>query len=313
MLQAGARIASGQWPYRDFWINYPPGQPLVLAVLQEIFGASLLAWRVVAVAVDAGVALLAYRLARRRAPESYALGAWLAVASVMAFPMPARAQPARAAAGLRRAAGGAPAPRSGRRPRRPGVPVPLRDRASPRSPACSSRRPAGDAPARSVRRWRVRGGLAGAVLRRRARTRCGTTRSASTRSRTCSGSRSRSAFHGPLRPSKLIEFYIPLILVAGLALWALAMAVAIASRRPSAHASASMHGGIAARAAGAGSRPRGVVAGPAGAGRPRLPARAHRRVPPRPAGGGAAGDAGVGGGGGARPVAADRAARRRWR
>ena len=87
MLQAGARIASGEWPYRDFWTNYPPGQPLVLAVLQEIFGASLLAWRVVAVAVDAGVALLAYRLAQRRTPEIYALGAWLAVASVMAFPM----------------------------------------------------------------------------------------------------------------------------------------------------------------------------------------------------------------------------------
>jgi len=67
MLQAGARIAAGEWPYRDFWTNYPPGQPLVLAVLQEIFGASLLAWRVVAVAVDAGGALLAYRLAQRRA------------------------------------------------------------------------------------------------------------------------------------------------------------------------------------------------------------------------------------------------------
>src|ERR1700757_2374580 len=33
MLQAGARIAAGEWPYRDFWTNYPPGQPLVLAAL----------------------------------------------------------------------------------------------------------------------------------------------------------------------------------------------------------------------------------------------------------------------------------------
>src|SRR6478672_87191 len=86
MLQAGARIAAGQWPYRDFWTNYMPGQPLVLALLQQIFGPSLLAWRVVRTLTDATVALLAYRLARRRAPESYALAAWLAVAGAMAFP-----------------------------------------------------------------------------------------------------------------------------------------------------------------------------------------------------------------------------------
>jgi hypothetical protein len=54
-------------------------------------------------------------------------------------------------------------------------------------------------------------------------------------------------FKGPLRPSKLIEFYIPLILVLGLALWALAMGVAISTRRP-AHATAALWGGIMARA-----------------------------------------------------------------
>ena len=27
MLQAAARIADGQVPYRDFWWFYPPGQP----------------------------------------------------------------------------------------------------------------------------------------------------------------------------------------------------------------------------------------------------------------------------------------------
>src|SRR3954452_16532944 len=29
MLQAAARLAHGQLPYRDFWWNYGPGQPLL--------------------------------------------------------------------------------------------------------------------------------------------------------------------------------------------------------------------------------------------------------------------------------------------
>ena len=86
MLAAGSRIASGQWPYRDFWTNYPPGQALVLAGLDKLFGVSLLSWRVLGLAVDAGVSLLAYRLARRVAPERYALLAWVAAAGAMAFP-----------------------------------------------------------------------------------------------------------------------------------------------------------------------------------------------------------------------------------
>ena len=38
MLQAAARMAGGQWPYRDFWWNYGPGQPLVLGALWKALG-----------------------------------------------------------------------------------------------------------------------------------------------------------------------------------------------------------------------------------------------------------------------------------
>lgn len=86
MLQAAARIADGQVPYRDFWWYYPPGQPYLLAGLWEAFGPSLVAWRIVRVATDAAVAVLAYLLARRRAPVTVSLGAWLVAACAMAFP-----------------------------------------------------------------------------------------------------------------------------------------------------------------------------------------------------------------------------------
>jgi hypothetical protein len=86
VLQAGARVADGQLPYRDFYANYGPGQYELAGLLHLIFGPSLLVWRVVHVALDATVALLAYVIARRDAPEPLALGAWLAVAAVMAFP-----------------------------------------------------------------------------------------------------------------------------------------------------------------------------------------------------------------------------------
>jgi hypothetical protein len=87
MLQAGSRIASGQWIYRDFWLNYPPGQPLVLAGLHGLFGASLLTWRIVRSLTDGGVALLAYLIVRRRGIDGWpALLVWLAVAGAMAWP-----------------------------------------------------------------------------------------------------------------------------------------------------------------------------------------------------------------------------------
>src|SRR6202008_3588841 len=58
MLQAAARIADGQVPYSDFWWFYPPGQPLLLAGLWELFGPSLVPWRVLRVLCDATVAVL---------------------------------------------------------------------------------------------------------------------------------------------------------------------------------------------------------------------------------------------------------------
>jgi hypothetical protein len=86
MLAWARRIADGQWPYRDFWANYAPGQPVLLALLVKLFGPSLLWWRIVRVAVDATVALLAFAYVRRRAGTGWALGAWVAVAGAMAWP-----------------------------------------------------------------------------------------------------------------------------------------------------------------------------------------------------------------------------------
>ena len=86
VLQAAARVADGELPYRDFYANYGPGQYYLVGALNELLGPSLLAWRVVRVALDALVGVLAYALARRDTPEPFALGAWVAVVAVMAHP-----------------------------------------------------------------------------------------------------------------------------------------------------------------------------------------------------------------------------------
>jgi hypothetical protein len=86
VLQAAARVTDGQLPYRDFYANYGPGQYYLAGALDAVFGPSLLAWRVVRVALDALVGVLAYALVRRDAPEPFALAAWVAVVAVMAHP-----------------------------------------------------------------------------------------------------------------------------------------------------------------------------------------------------------------------------------
>jgi hypothetical protein len=84
MLQWGHRIAGGEWPYRDFWVNYLPGAPL----LQAVLGDSLVVWRIVRVAIAGVAALLAYLLVRRETTnDRWALGAWAGVAAAMAWPL----------------------------------------------------------------------------------------------------------------------------------------------------------------------------------------------------------------------------------
>jgi hypothetical protein len=100
MLQAGERIADGQLPYRDFYANYGPGQYFLIGGLDWLFGPSLLTWRIVRVLLDAGVAVLAYALVRRDAPEPLALGAWVAVAAAMAYPSIPHPNPTALALGL---------------------------------------------------------------------------------------------------------------------------------------------------------------------------------------------------------------------
>ncbi len=87
MLNSGARVASGEVPYRDFYLNYGPAQPVVLGGLDLLFGPSLLPWRVLRVLLDATVALLVFVVVRRQgAGRPISLIAWLAAAASMAFP-----------------------------------------------------------------------------------------------------------------------------------------------------------------------------------------------------------------------------------
>jgi hypothetical protein len=82
-LQVAERMLDGDWPYRDFWWNYGPGQPLLLAGLSKLFGPSLLAWRLLRLVTDALAAVLAFRLARRHVPLWLSLAVWAATLLAM--------------------------------------------------------------------------------------------------------------------------------------------------------------------------------------------------------------------------------------
>ena len=127
MLAAGSRIASGQWPYGDFWMNYPPGSR---SCSRGCRGCS---------APPAGLAravhrhrcgrrVLAYALARRCAPERYALARVAGGRRRDGVPGPPGPEPDRARARVRRAAGSAGNGRRGRRAGGTRRRVPARDR-----------------------------------------------------------------------------------------------------------------------------------------------------------------------------------------
>lgn len=239
MLQAGSRIAHGQWPYSDFWTNYPPGQPLVLAVLQLAFGPSLLAWRVLRVLTNAVVALLAFRLADKRAGQALALLAWLAVAGAMAFPTGPGPNPSAIALTLA-------------------------------SILLAERRPAlGGGLAGLAALFRIEMGIAaalGAMLAVPPGRRWRVALSAVGVAAICFAPFVIAApqalahdlfgfygiqnlqrlpfplgFSGPLRPSKLIEFYMPLILVLSCVVWTVALGLRTLA---AARSRAALRGGI---------------------------------------------------------------------
>jgi len=93
VLQAARRVSQGQVPYRDFLWSYGPAQPYLLAGLFKLFGTSLVPWRVLWMLANAGTAVVAFALVRRRAGVAWALAAWLAVACAMAQPRSANPFP----------------------------------------------------------------------------------------------------------------------------------------------------------------------------------------------------------------------------
>jgi hypothetical protein len=100
MLQAARRVADGQMPYRDFLCPYGPAQPYLLGALFKAFGVSMLDWRILRVLTDAAVGLVVYAIVRREAGPRWALAGWLAAVCAMAEPRSASSTPLALLAGL---------------------------------------------------------------------------------------------------------------------------------------------------------------------------------------------------------------------
>jgi hypothetical protein len=87
ILQAAARIADGQTPYAGFAWPYGPAHPYLLGWSFDLFGPSLIGWRVLRSIVDAAVAITVYALVRREGgPPWLALAGWAIAACAMAQP-----------------------------------------------------------------------------------------------------------------------------------------------------------------------------------------------------------------------------------
>jgi hypothetical protein len=77
VLFGGLRVLWGDVPYRDFWTVYGPAQYWVVAFLFKIFGPFILVERAWDAAVRAGMATLAYMVARALTNARLAVGVWL--------------------------------------------------------------------------------------------------------------------------------------------------------------------------------------------------------------------------------------------
>jgi hypothetical protein len=86
VLQAARRVSEGELPYRDFLWSYGPAQPYVLGASFQLFGVSLLGWRIIRLLAVAGIATLVLGLARREAGARLGWVVWLAAACALAQP-----------------------------------------------------------------------------------------------------------------------------------------------------------------------------------------------------------------------------------